>query len=253
MRMPAAFMMIFLPAIVWAGALDETRHLELSARNIQTLRVQCGSGFLTVIGVKGVDRIRATAQIEVKGIQENEFQKFLQDRLMLTLEKHEKEAVLRADIKKSFFKKIEAKINLTVKVPRIVGVKIDDGSGAIMVTSLANGLQLDDDSGSIDIINMDGRIKITDGSGRIDIEDVRGDVEVQDGSGHIKINLIDGNVGIRDGSGSITIQDINGNVTISDGSGSIEIQDVTQNVYINAAGSGTVDIEGVNGKVITRD
>jgi hypothetical protein len=253
MRIHAAFMIIFMPVIAWAGTLDETRHLELSAANIQTLKIECGSGFLTLIGVKGVDRIRATAQIGVKGIPESEFQTYLESRLLLTLKKQGNDAVLQADIQKSFLRKIEAKINLTVKVPRRVAVTIDDGSGAILVTGLAGGLQLADDSGSIDIINMEGGVKIADGSGRIDIEDVRGDVEVHDGSGRIKINLIKGNVSITDGSGSITIQDINGNVTLSDGSGSIEIQDVTQNVYINAAGSGTVDIEGVKGKVIRRD
>jgi hypothetical protein len=253
MRIQAAFIMIFLPAIALAGTLDETRHLELSAAGIQTLKIQCGSGFLTMIGVKGSDRIRATAQIEVKGIPENELQKYLEKQLLLTLEKQGRDAVLQADIKKSFLRKIEAKINLTVKVPRMLAVTIDDGSGAIMVTNLAGGLQLDDNSGSIDIIKMEGKIKIADGSGRIDIEDVRGDVEVQDGSGHIKINLIKGNVSITDGSGSITLQDIDGNVTLTDGSGGIEIQDVTQNVYITEAGSGPVDIEGVKGKVTTRD
>ena len=253
MRIQAAFIMIFLPAIALAGTLDETRHLELSAAGIQTLKIQCGSGFLTMIGVKGSDRIRATAQIEVKGIPENEFQKYLEKQLLLILEKQGRDAVLQADIKKSFLRKIEAKINLTVKVPRRLAVTIDDSSGAIMVTNLAGGLQLDDDSGSIDIINMEGKIKIADGSGGIDIEDVRGNVEVQDGSGHIKINLIKGNVSITDGSGSITVQDIDGNVTLTDGSGSIEIQDVTQNVYITEAGSGPVDIEGVKGKVTTRD
>lgn len=253
MKIHAAFMMIFLPVIAWAGALDETRNLELSAAGIQTLKIQSGSGFLTIIGVKEVDRIRATAQIVVKGIQENDFQKYLADRLRLTLKKQGKDAVLQADIQKSFADKIDAEVNLTVKVPRNLAVTIDDGSGAILVTGLAGGLQLDDDSGSIDIINMEGSLKITDGSGRIDIEDVRGDVDVQDGSGHIKINLIKGDVSITDGSGSIMVQDINGNVTIADGSGNIEIQDVTQNVYINTAGSGTVEIEGVKGKVTTRD
>jgi DUF4097 and DUF4098 domain-containing protein YvlB len=253
MRIYTVFIMIFLPVIALAANLDETRHLELSAAGIQTLKIQCGSGFLTIIGVKGSDRIRATAQIEVKGIQENEFQAYLEKQMVLSLEKQGRDAVLKADINKSYLRKIEARINLTVKVPKMHPVAIDDGSGAIMVTSLAGGLQLEDDSGSIDIINMDGKIKIADGSGRIDIEDVRGDVEVQDGSGHIKISLIKGNLSITDGSGSITVQDIDGNVTLTDGSGSIEIQDVTQNVYINAAGSGLVDIDGVKGKVTTRD
>jgi len=253
MRVKAAFIMIFLPVIALAGTLDETRNLELSAASIQTLKIQCGSGFLTIIGVKGSDRIRATAQIEVKGIPENEFQKYLKKQLVLTLEKQGRDAVLQADFKKSFLRKIEAKINLTVKVPRMLAVTIDDGSGAIMVTGLGGGLHLNDDSGSIDIINVDGKIKIADGSGRIDIEDIRGNVEVQDGSGHIKTNLIKGNVSITDGSGSITVQDIDGNVTVTDGSGSIEIHEVTQNVYINEAGSGTLEIEGVMGKVTTRD
>lgn len=253
MRIQAAFVMIFLPVIALAGTLDETRHLELSAAGIQTLKIQCGSGFLTVIGVKRIDRIKATAQIEVRDIQEKEFQKYLEKQMLLSLEKRGRDAVLQADIKKSFWGKTEAKINLTVKLPRTLAVTINDGSGAIMVTNLAGGLQLDDDSGSIDLVNMEDKIKITDGSGRIDIEDVRGDVEVQDGSGHIKINLIKGNVSITDGSGSITVQDIDGNVTVTDGSGSIEIQEVTQNVFINAAGSGTVEIEGVKGKVTTRE
>jgi hypothetical protein len=253
MRIQAAFIMIFLPVVALAGTFDETRHLELSAAGIRTLKIQCGSGFLTVIGVKGIDRIRATAQIEIRGIQENEFQNYLEKQLLLSLDTQGNDAVLQADVKKSFLKKIEAKINLTVKVPRTLKVAIEDGSGAIMVTNLSGGLQLDDDSGSIDIINMEDNIKIADGSGRLDIEDVRGNVEVQDGSGHIKINLIKGNVGINDGSGSITVQDVAGNVTVTDGSGSIEIQEVTQNVFINAAGSGELNIDGVKGKVTTRD
>jgi len=131
MRIKAAFIMIFLPVIALAGTLDETRNLELSAASIQTLKIQCGSGFLTMIGVKGSDRIRATAQIEVKGIPENEFQKHLEKQLVLTLEKQGRDAVLQADFKKSFLRKIEAKINLTVKVPRMLAVTIDDGSGAL--------------------------------------------------------------------------------------------------------------------------
>jgi hypothetical protein len=39
----------------------------------------------------------------------------------------------------------------------------------------------------------------------------------------------------------------------SDGSGSIEISDVTQNVFIKEAGSGTLDIDGVRGKVEMRE
>jgi hypothetical protein len=241
MRILAVFILIFLPAVALAEPLDETRHLELSVDGIQTLKIQCGSGFLTVIGVKGMDRIRATAQILVGGIQ------------LLALEKRGSDAVLQADVKKSFLKEIEAKINLTVKLPTMLPVSIDDGSGSIIVTNLSGGLNLKDDSGSIDIVNMRGMIKVADGSGSIEIQDARGNVEIQDGSGLIHVKLINGNVSITDGSGQMTIQDINGNVTVTDGSGSIDIQGVTQDVFINEAGSGELNIDGVKGKVTTRE
>jgi hypothetical protein len=253
MRILAVFILIFLPAVALAEPLDETRHLELSVDGIQTLKIQCGSGFLTVIGVKGMDRIRATAQILVGGIQDNEFQNYLEKQLLLALEKRGSDAVLQADVKKSFLKEIEAKINLTVKLPTMLPVNIDDGSGAIIVTNLSGGLHLKDGSGSIDIVNMRGMIKVADGSGSIEIQDARGNVEIQDGSGLIHVKLINGNVSITDGSGQITIQDVNGNVTVTDGSGSIDIQGVTQDVFINEAGSGALNIDGVKGKVTTRE
>jgi DUF4097 and DUF4098 domain-containing protein YvlB len=200
-----------------------------------------------------MDRIRATAQILVGGIQDNEFQNYLEKQLLLALEKRGSDAVLQADVKKSFLKEIEAKINLTVKLPTMLPVNIDDGSGAIIVTNLSGGLHLKDGSGSIDIVNMRGMIKVADGSGSIEIQDARGNVEIQDGSGLIHVKLINGNVSITDGSGHMTIQDINGNVTVTDGSGSIDIQGVTQDVFINEAGSGALNIDGVKGKVTTRE
>ena len=253
MRTLAVFILLFLPAVALAGSLDETRRLELSVKGIQTLKIQCGSGFLTVIGVKGLDRIRATAQIDVTGIQENEFQNYLEKKLQLSLEKRGSAAVLQADVNQSFLKNIEAKINLTVKLPKSLPVNIDDGSGAIIVTNLSGGLHIKDDSGSIDIVNMEGKIKVADGSGSIEIRDARSNVEIQDGSGLIHVKLISGNVSITDGSGEMTIQDVNGSVTVTDGSGRIDIQDVTQDVFINEAGSGELNIEGVKGKVTIRE
>lgn len=253
MRMIGVFILIFLPVVALAGSFDETRHLELSLEDIQALNIRCGSGFLTVIGIKEMDHIRASAQVIVKGIQENEFQNYLKTQLLLTLEKRGSDAILQADVKRSSPKKMEAKINLTVKLPTTLPVHIDDGSGAIIVTNLSGGLHINDDSGSIDIVNMAGRIKVADGSGSIEIRDARGNIEIQDGSGFIHVKLINGNLNITDGSGGIMIQDINGSVRVTDGSGSIEIQDVSQDVFINEAGSGAVDIEGVKGKVTIRE
>lgn len=253
MRTAALLLMILLPAVAFSGALEETRRLELSAKDIQTLKIYCGSGFLTVIGANGIDRISATVQIEVRDIAADEFQKYLQNQLQLSLKKLGNNAILQAETQDTIQRAIEATIDLTVIVPNAFNVTIEDGSGPIIVTNLCGALQVNDDSGKIDIIHTQGDLKIKDGSGGIEIQDVHGNVEVQDGSGEIKIGLIKGNVSITDGSGSITIQDIDGNVTVTDGSGSIEIYQVTQNVFIRQAGSGSLEIEGVKGKVITRE
>jgi len=253
MRAIALLCVIFLPVVALAGALEETRHLELSTKDIQTLKIYCGAGFLTVIGANGIDRISATAQIEVRDIPAIEFQQYLQKQLQLSLKKQGSDAVLKAGIKKSFQQEFEEKINLTVKVPKAINVRIEDGSGPIIVTNLSGALQVNDDSGMMDIIDIVGNLKVKDSSGGIAIQDVTGNVEVQDGSGEIKIGLVKGDVTITDASGSITIQDVDGNVTVTDGSGSIEIYQVTQNVFIRQAGSGSLEIEGVKGKVTTRD
>jgi hypothetical protein len=251
MRTTALLLIILLPVVALSATLEETRQLELSAKDIQSLALRCGSGYLTVIGANGVDRISASAHIVVRGIAANQFQEYLGKQLQLSLNKSGADAVLQAEVNKSLQQEIEAKIDLTVIVPKTLNVTIDDGSGPIIVTNLSGALQVDDDSGKMDIINMQGNLKIKDGSGGINIQDVRGDIEVLDGSGEIKIGLIKGNVSITDGSGNISIQDIDGNVTVTDDSGDIEIHQVTHNVFIRQAGSGSLEIEGVNGKITT--
>lgn len=253
MRTLMVFILIFLPVVALAESFDETRRLELSVEDIQKLKIQCGAGFLTVIGVKKMDRIRASAQIIVRGIQENEFQNFLQKHVQIALQKRNGDGILQAGVQKSFPNKIEAKINLTVKLPTTLPVNIDDGSGAIFVTGLSGGLNIKDNSGSIDIVNMAGKIKIADRSGSIEIREARGNIEIQDGSGLIYVRLVNGDVNITDGSGEMKIQDVNGSVTVTDGSGNIDIQDITRDVFINEAGSGELNIDGVKGKVTSRE
>ena len=83
MKTTALLLMILLPVVAFAGPLEETRQLELTAKDIQTLKIYCGSGFLTVIGAHGIDRIRASGHIKVRGIAANEFKKYLENQLQL--------------------------------------------------------------------------------------------------------------------------------------------------------------------------
>ena len=253
MRVRAVLLVLFFPMLGFAGSIENTQQLELPAKDIQSIHITCGPGFLDVFGVDQSDRIKVTATVKISGIAQNKLKDFWDKHVLLSLKKTHRKAVLQSEFKNENLMKADGKIDLTVEVPKNLDVKIDDGSGAIFVTALARNLEIEDDSGSIEIRMMTGHISISDGSGTIEVTDIIGNLEVKDGSGRIDIGGVKGDVRIVDGSGSMTITDIDGNLTVIDGSGSIEISDVTQNVFIKEAGSGTLEIEGVKGKVLRRE
>jgi DUF4097 and DUF4098 domain-containing protein YvlB len=253
MSVRAVLIILFLPVLAFAGSIEDTYRLELPIQDVRTVVIACGPGSLDVFGVEGADTIKVAATIAVSGITQDMFQDFLDRHVVLSLKERHRRAVVQSGFINAHLMKADAKIDLTVLVPKTIGVKIDDGSGSIFVTDLNTSLEIVDDSGSIEIRKVTGNISVLDGSGIIELADIIGDLEVKDGSGSIQVERVKGNVRVTDASGSITIRDIDGNLTITDGSGSIEINDVTQNVYITEAGSGILEIEGVKGKVITRE
>ena len=253
MSVRAVLVVLFLPVLAYAGSIENTQQLELPVKDIQSIHIICGPGFLDVFGVEGGDRIKVTATVKISGITQNMLEDFLDNHVLLSLKKSHRKAVLQSEFKNENLMKADGKIDLTVEVPKNLDVKIDDGSGAIFVTALARNLEIEDGSGSIEIRMMTGRVSISDGSGKIEVTDLTGNLEVKDGSGSIDIGGVKGDVRIIDGSGSMTVTDIDGNLTVTDGSGSIEISDVTQNVFIKEAGSGALEIEGVKGKVTIRE
>ena len=253
MSVRAAWVVLLIPVLAFAGSIENTQHLELSIKNIQSMHIKCGPGSLDVFGVEGSDRIKVTAVVQISGITQNMLQDFLDRHVLLSLKNRNRKAILQSEFKNENLMKADAKIDLTVEVPKSLGVKIDDGSGSIFVTDLARNLKIEDGSGSIEIRMTAGPVSISDGSGHIELTDITGNLEVKDGSGKINIDRVRGNVRIVDGSGSLTIKDIDGSLTVTDGSGSIEISDVTQNVFIKDAGSGILEIEGVKGKVVKRE
>ena len=252
MSVRAVLIVLFLPMFAFAGSVENTQHLELATRDIQSIYIACGPGFLDVFGVEGDDSIKISATVSVNGITPDGLQEFLDKHTVLSLTKRHHRAVLQSGFINARLMKAEAKIDLTVTVPKTLKVKINDGSGPIFVTDLSTSLEIEDDSGSIEIRKVTGNLSVLDGSGEIEIRDIIGNIEIKDGSGPIRIERVRGNVRVTDASGSMTIRDIDGNLTIMDDSGAIEVNDVTQNVYIEEAGSGILDIEGVKGKVIKR-
>ncbi len=222
-----------LACAAWNG-YTENRDLALDADGVEILEIDSGAGSVVVTGIATSDEILAKATIRVpdddKGARD-----FLARELVLSLEKKRGKAILEAHFEdNSWFDGDSASIDIDVSMPDSVELFIDDGSGSILVKGMRADVEIDDGSGSIDI-NGARSVVIDDGSGPITIIDVSGDVDVEDGSGEIRI------------------QTVGGTVTIDDGSGSIDVRDVAQDLDIIDAGSGSVRIADVRGKVSRDD
>jgi DUF4097 and DUF4098 domain-containing protein YvlB len=148
----------------------------------------------------------------------------------------------------SWFGSNYAYIDLEVRVPTDLAVRIDDGSGDLTVSGIASA-DIEDGSGDVDVRDVSGEVSVNDGSGDIYITGA-GSVWVDDGSGDIDVRdarevMID-----DDGSGDIDIQDVTGSVTVGDdGSGSIRVADVGGDFTVHSDGSGGIRHSNVGGTV----
>jgi len=227
---------------VYADSLDfkENKQLTLNASDLKNLQIDATAGFLIVTG-SDVSQIEVTADIET-----------FNDKFNLSLKAKGDTAVLIADLGKSrsiSWGNNSPRIDLTVKVPSSLNLKIDDGSGAITINNVKSISKLDDGSGSIKISEVHGNVNIEDGSGSLTIKDVGGNVVINDGSGSITAEKIAGYLNVEDGSGSMEISDVSGLVTIDDGSGSINLKNLRNGLTIIEEGSGGLHMSDIEGPV----
>ena len=251
MRKVLFCILMLLPLAAVAEPIERSKHLEIPIKDVKVLQITCAAGFLEIYGVDRTDRINVTAAVIISGISRNEIADFMERHVLLSLNKRSQKAILKSIFKDQNRMQPDAKIDLTVRVPKQLAVQIDDGSGRILVSNLEGDLTITDGSGSITVKDIQGNVKVADGSGKLQIEGIRGNLEVKDGSGSILVERVEGDARLVDSTGQMTIKDIDGNLTIRDGSGGIEIMNVTQNVLIKESGSGILEIDGVKGKVTT--
>jgi DUF4097 and DUF4098 domain-containing protein YvlB len=252
LRSKIVFIGLFILCAVLSFPHEEVKSLTMSADGIDTLMIDCGAGFLDIKGEKAQDRIDVSAEIILKGKNENRAQEFIRKNVKLELTQRGNRAILISDIKQKFslFSWKTAVINLTVHIPRTVNLKVDDGSGWIKVENTAGQVHIDDGSGEIGVANITGNVEIDDGSGDIELLNIRGDVIIDDGSGSVVVEEASGDVEIDDGSGTVRIRSVGGNVTVSDSSGSIYIEEVGGDFVLKDDGSGSLHIKDVKGRVI---
>ena len=236
-------------------AAQSRESLSLAAAGLKALHLDCGAGYLKVRGVDGLEQIEVSALLDVRGVADSELASFKKEYVTLKLEKDMGRAVLIAKIESDFFlAKLfsgghDARIDLDIRVPRRLSLKIDDGSGDIDIRDMDGDVMLEDGSGDVNLAAIQGRVEIEDGSGDITLAAIKGSLQIKDGSGDIELNDAGSDVDIDDGSGQIELNRVIGSVTIDDGSGDIVIDGVEKDVTIDEAGSGNVKIRNVKGRV----
>lgn len=212
---------------------DECRYernlsLDMNASDASELRINAGAGSLEIVGVDGLDAIRA------EGIACASDEELLDEMALLDRrsgDRLELSTEIPENHGSSWWGNHYARIDLRVEVPTSLYLDVRDGSGRADVRHV-------------------GSLSIVDGSGELNIDDVAGDVTVRDGSGSLDLRTISGNVTLRDGSGSIDVSDVEGMVLVEeDGSGSITIRHVGRDVTIENDGSGSIEIDNVVGDV----
>jgi DUF4097 and DUF4098 domain-containing protein YvlB len=230
MRHPIAMTLILAAGLAASPALADDcahkaeREAALDAGGARSVRIEAGAGELRIEGRTGQTRVeaRGTACASSENVL---------GQIHLNATRQGDVIVVKVEIPEgsSWGWNEQARLDLTVTVPRIMPLDVDDGSGSAEIAHV-------------------GKLTVRDGSGELSVSDVTGDLGIVDGSGSIEVAGVTGNVRLSDGSGSITVRDVGGSVMVEeDGSGSIEVQTVTGSVTVERDGSGSIDVAGVKG------
>jgi len=225
---------------------EAERTLAVPASDGDRLRLTAGSGSLEVVGVGGLDEVRATARACAS------HEEFLED-LQLASARDGSTLVVETRYpdwgNQGGWGQRYARLDLRLEVPEGMMADIRDSSGEMKVANLGD-LVIDDSSGEIEVRDIRGSVRIDDSSGEINLWAVTGNVEIKDGSGEIDVSEVGGMLTVDDGSGEINARDVDGTVrVVRDGSGSIEVDGVGGDFVVERDGSGSIHFRNVAGTV----
>ncbi|HEX4952104.1 MAG TPA: hypothetical protein VF017_01735 [Thermoanaerobaculia bacterium] len=249
-RAPVPLLPLVVVALLGASALgclgavdpcrvSEPRSARLDAQGAQRLRVIAHAGGLRLQAVEG------QGDLDVQGTACASSADLLA-RVRLETERVGQELVVRAVLPEGLTLGASS-LDLTIEGPPALALTVEDGSGVAEVAGFAS-LRIDDGSGDLIVNRIAGDVVIVDGSGSISVEDVGGSLRLEDGSGPVEIARVAGDVEVEDGSGDLAIREAQRDVTVlEDGSGDLEVTGVVGNVLVRDDGSGSIRVFGVGG------
>ena len=174
MRQPIALSSILAAGLAASPVLADDcahkaeREAALDAGGARSVRIEAGAGELRIEGKTGQTRV------EARGTACASSEKVL-GQIRLNATRQGDVIVVKAEIPEgsSWGWNEQARLDLTVTVPRIMPLDVDDGSGSAEIAHV-------------------GKLNVHDGSGELSVSDVTGDLGIDDGSGSIEVAGGDG-------------------------------------------------------------
>lgn len=252
MRTVSFFVLILFAAGAGANEckFSATRDLHIDASGLHSAAFTLGSSDMKIHGVAGLQKIEvhgkvcASEQERLAGVGVDQHR----DGDRVTVTPHQADG-------QSFglFGSSYAYIDLDVRVPADLAVRIDTHSGDVTAADLA-ALDFSSHSGDLILHHVAGDVRVSVHSGDVRADDLGSLTLTGSGSGDVHANRVHGPVEVGHvGSGDLGFDDVSGGVHLgSVGSGDVSIRDAGGNVVVDSIGSGDIDVAGVTGDFIVK-
>ena len=150
---------------------EEVQELDVDAAGASSFFIDAGAGSMVVKGGSSSDSIKVTATIQVDTGNDEKAQKIIAEDLTLSLDREGDRVVLKSFFDNGGWGDSNGSVRLEVEMPAGISLRVDDGSGSMIIEDIEADVEIDDGSGSLKVYNV-GSLEIEDGSGSIDIRAV---------------------------------------------------------------------------------
>jgi hypothetical protein len=133
----------------------------------------------------------------------------------------------------------------TLEVPDNVTMKLNTGSGDLVINELTGNIKSNSGSGNIELTAVKGELDFNTGSGDVELENMDGQLDLNTGSGNITLRNSKGSYDLNAGSGDIRFDKVSGDFQVNTGSGDIKANSVSiagNSKFNTGSGNATVSL-----------
>lgn len=131
------------------------------------------------------------------------------DKCKMTMDKSGRQLVVKVEKNKGEFSAEDCDVDLQVKVPKKMDLKVIAGSGKLTINDVEGELEFKNGSGSLVAIGKFSKIDGKTGSGKVIVKGLTGGGEIKSGSGEVDLTFatsaLKGEIDIKTGSGSANL------------------------------------------------